>query len=290
MKELKTLEYSASDAEGDQFGLTLPKPSKVEIAWRIAEKWRHPNFIISDRFAAEPREVPVYSYPVEEKFSKQISQLFGANPSTYAPLKGHDGIDWWLVVRSYILAPADMTITDTILQTKSYGRHAWSLDEFGHRNIFGHLHEFLCKKGDFIKRGQAFASSGGNLDDPYHGFSTGPHLHWEVRPSWASISNGYAGAENQLPWITYGQVTPTPPPEAKPIAKLVVTNPAGLTVRRSSSIYGASVRILKVNEEVYLYDIGQNDLWGKIDPYANEFVAIQYNKKFYTKVKEFLNI
>jgi murein DD-endopeptidase MepM/ murein hydrolase activator NlpD len=209
----------------DELRLSLETPYKVEqtprfedMVSRLFSKVRHVD-IYNQKWvlAGEPE----LSYPVEAKFAKQISQLFGMNPSTYYPLKGHDGIDWWLTVRTPIMAPCDMTITDLILQTNSYGRHAWGRDFMGNRYIFGHLNEWLCEKGDVIKRGQIFALSGGNVEDPYHGFSTGAHLHFELRPIWASISNGYVGAVDPMPYFRLGAATPIQPDIPEPTGYVI---------------------------------------------------------------------
>jgi murein DD-endopeptidase MepM/ murein hydrolase activator NlpD len=202
----------------------------IDNTLRILSKFRHlPPLWQAEYYKAT---YPVFSHPVDMR-QAWITQRFGANPASYAPLKGHDGIDYGQNVGLPVICPVEwMKITDLILQKNSYGRHAWGIDEFGHRYIFGHLHSFECEKGQEFSRGQIFATSGGNLDDPYHGYSTGPHLHSEWRPVWASISNGYAGAENQEPYITFGDVVPVIP---EPLFWMI-NNTGGLRYRSSPKI------------------------------------------------------
>lgn len=251
---------------------------------RLISKLRYINPIFGTRYKGEV--VSVFTYPIEEKYSKQISQRFGVNPALYKPLKGHDGIDWWLAVKTPLIIPTErMTITDLITQTNSYGRHIWGKDENGHRHIFGHLNSFLCQKGDVLERGRVFALSGGNLEDPYHGYSTGAHLHWEWRPTWASIANGYAGAEDQWPFIK-GTVLPIPVPVPEPLYYMTVVADQ-LRVRKTASLSGLTIEYLHKGDIVPIYgDILDGRVWARISPYSDRFACMQENAVKYMEVKK----
>jgi murein DD-endopeptidase MepM/ murein hydrolase activator NlpD len=252
---------------------------------RFLSKFRYVNIYNPEYLRVD---YPQFSSPVDMKIA-YISQLFGVNPRDYYPMKGHDGIDYGLSVGSAVRAPIDMTITDLILQKNSYGRHAIAKDVLGHRQIFGHLHEWQCSKGDFIKRGQQFALSGGDLADPYHGYSSGPHLHWEWRPAWANQFNGYGGAENQLPYITFGDVIyPTP----KAFMIVNVKNPNGATLGlnvRNNKGKGPAIGSLEPGQEVEIFEISTVEAFGKIDPYADKWIALVSAKRPYVEVKKFIN-
>ncbi len=226
--------YAMKFYNDDEHGGELPPlpPNAIEQVSRIFSKYRHLHPLYNRNYLKVA--YPIFNHPVDLT-RWWISQYFGANPASYSPLKGHDGLDYACNVGTAVMCPVDrMTIIDLVLQKNSYGRHVWGQDDYGHKYIFGHLHEWLVSKGDVVTRGQIFATSGGNLDDPYHGYSTGPHLHWEWRPVWASIANGYAGAENQLPYVTYGTVVPVVIPEPEPLFYLVVNEKGNMLQERTS--------------------------------------------------------
>ena len=263
-----------------------PKSDMFSMSDRIISKLRHspPTFIF--RYKAE-KIYPIFSHPIDVN-KWWISQKFGENPKSYYPLKGHDGLDYACNVGTSIMCPVErMTIIDIVIQTGSYGRHVWGVDNYGHKHIFGHLHACIASKGDIVTRGQIFATSGGNLDDPYHGYSTGPHLHWEWRPIWASIYNGYGGAEDQLPYVIYGDVTPTPIPITEPLFYMI-NQTEGLTVRTSPKIpalnnnktgeklsKGARIPIYSGCPEKLDYLEGR--VWGKISDKSEKYACIQEN-------------
>jgi len=268
------------------FGTAVPPPEQAEfldIVSRYLSKYRHMQPLYNPGYFRNVfrDDYPVFSHPIDIK-KAWITQHFGANPASYKPLLGHDGIDYGANVGTAVTCPVEkMAIIDLILQTKSYGRHVWGQDPSGHRYIFGHLHEFCCSKGDIFTRGQIFATSGGNLDDPYHGFSTGPHLHSEWRPVWASNSNGYAGAVDQEPYITFGEVEPIPVPEPEPLFWLIV-NTDGLQIRSSAKIpwnnnNRTGERLAKGTKvPVYREDL-EGRTWAKISSKSERYACISEN-------------
>ena len=218
-------------------------------------------------------------YPVPGNYTQAISQLFGANPQNYAPMKGHDGIDWAVPVGTMGLAAADGKITKLALSKTGYGRQLWMVDSQGNTLIYGHNHSWLCAVGDVVKRGQPIITTGGDLADPYRGYSTGPHLHFELRPAGVSSGNGYGGAVDPMPYIT-GQIMPDPIAIA---TGTVIAN--GLRVRNKPSITGAVLDYLMAGSEITIYSIG-GDVWVKIDPQADRWVAARIgNADFITGVK-----
>lgn len=228
---------------------------------------------------------PVFSHPVDMK-KAWITQVFGANPQYYTPMKGHDGIDYGLNVGSNVFSPvAEMEVTNLILAKTGYGRNARTIDEFGHRYIFGHLHEFLCEEKQVIKRGEIFALSGGDLADPYHGYSTGPHLHWEWRPIWAVITNGYGGAENQQPFIT-GNAVPIPAPIPEPLYYMVVVAD-NLRIRTSPSLAGTTIEFFKKGDVVPVYgEYLDGRKWIKITPYSDRYACAKENNTQFMELRK----
>jgi hypothetical protein len=135
-----------------------------------------------------------------------VSQVFGVNAQSYPGMKGHNGID---LSRSKvglpIYAAADGVVTVAVEKLKSYGRHVFiHHDEHGgFITIYGHLQSMSVKKGDKVQAGQQIGTMGGDPTDadPYDGYSTGPHLHFELRPDEESRSNGFYGAVDPFPWL-----------------------------------------------------------------------------------------
>ena len=250
---------------------------------RILEKLRYLPPLWNKKY--QTVETLKFSHPVDMK-TAWITQEFGANPALYRPMAGHDGRDYGLSEGRECAGPVDeMEVTDTILQKNSYGRHVTTIDTYGHRYIFGHLHEFLCQKKDIIKRGQVFATTGGGLQDPYRGYSTGPHLHWEWRPVWASLLNGYGGAEDQKPYMTFGPVTFFYPGAPESLGTGTVKNLLGLTVRAGPSIKAKALRYLVNNQTFDYYAVNQQEVFLKISPTKEEYVALVSGGKAYSEME-----
>lgn len=146
---------------------------------------------------------------------KTTTQIFGVNPQLYAQfgIKGHNGIDYALEVDRKIFATHDGEIvyagTDNnegkgiVIRTTDQFEYNSGLAFF--KTIYWHLESFNVKVGDKVKAGD-FIGIGDNT-----GFSTGPHLHFGLKPqalneenwTWWNIeqNNGYAGAIDPYPYF-----------------------------------------------------------------------------------------
>lgn len=134
-----------------------------------------------------------------------ITQKFGENPKVYAKfgLKGHDGVDLRTrffdspLGRRYVTASHDGVVEVVRADVGGYGTHIRLRGADGCMTIYGHLSKSYVSKGDVIKAGQRMALTGNT------GFSSGPHLHFEFRPSgWEKHSNdGWGGAVDPLPYL-----------------------------------------------------------------------------------------
>lgn len=135
----------------------------------------------------------------------KITQPFGVDwvdGHTYSAwgLKGHNGLDFSAKIGTPIYAVADGFVEARgSAQDTGYGISAWLYvyieDDQRLEIVHGHCSQ-VVKTGD-VKKGDIIALSGNT------GFSTGPHLHFGVRPqvlhngSWTYDSaNGYAGCIN----------------------------------------------------------------------------------------------
>ena len=125
--------------------------------------------------------VPALSWP---EVGFVVSQGFG--PSDLAgepPFAGYDhfhlGIDLAAPEGTQVLAPADGVVVLTGSPT-AYGRYMgfgnYAVVDFGGgvTAIFGHMDEIHAVAGQHVARGQVIGIEGST------GYSTGPHLHFEV--------------------------------------------------------------------------------------------------------------
>jgi murein DD-endopeptidase MepM/ murein hydrolase activator NlpD len=138
----------------------------------------------------------------------KITQPFGVDwidGKTYSGmgLKGHNGLDFSARIGTSLYAVADGYVEKHgSLTDNGYGLSAWLYhyieNDYRLEIINAHLSDVI-KIGN-VKQGEVIAKTGNS------GFSTGPHLHFGVRPQilqngkWTYDSaNGYAGCINPQP-------------------------------------------------------------------------------------------
>ena len=104
-----------------------------------------------------------------------ITELFGMR---HDPINGvwemHNGIDMGCPMSTTLRAPADGTV---VYEGRFSGYGNMLMVQCGQHMtlLFGHLKSFIATKGQAVKRGQVIALTDNT------GWSTGPHLHFEVR-------------------------------------------------------------------------------------------------------------
>jgi len=108
-----------------------------------------------------------------------ISSYFGKRNSEVGP-SNHKGVDIPTSSGSPVYAPLDGTVLNAMDTTPNGCGGFISLDHKTLETKFCHLSKWVVRKGDKVKRGQIIGYSGGGQNDPYHGSSTGPHLHYEI--------------------------------------------------------------------------------------------------------------
>lgn len=107
--------------------------------------------------------------------SGHISSGYGPRMSPYAQrIKMHEGIDIGAPVGTTIVAPADGVITFSGPKP-GFGNFVQIDHGYGVETIFGHASTLSVRKGQKISRGDRIATVGNT------GYSTGPHVHYEVR-------------------------------------------------------------------------------------------------------------
>lgn len=119
------------------------------------------------------------------------------NPYRKYGLSGHNGLDLRVKVGEPVYA-----ICNGVIEHKNdpsgYGTYVkLTSTARGTVYIYAHLSGYGTNNGATVKKGD-IVGYGGNT-----GFSTAPHLHFEVRPPSGVKTNGYFGAVDPLPFIQY---------------------------------------------------------------------------------------
>lgn len=87
----------------------------------------------------------------------------------------HPALDLTTAYDDPVLAIADGTIETTEVSSLGYGRHIIIKHENGYSSLYAHLSKILVQTGNKVTQGQTIGTVGSS------GWSTGTHLHLEVR-------------------------------------------------------------------------------------------------------------
>ena len=110
----------------------------------------------------------------------QITQVFGPTSVTLEPALGpykhfHTGIDISAPLGTAVMAAADGIVVAVGHTTSGYGNYVIIAHGGGIATLYGHLLATKVRYGDKVVRGQVIGLEGST------GFSTGPHVHFELR-------------------------------------------------------------------------------------------------------------
>ncbi|HAS2965817.1 TPA: M23 family metallopeptidase, partial [Vibrio cholerae] len=115
-----------------------------------------------------PSGSPVLGARTSSGYGKRIHPVTGQ-------LKIHRGQDFAVNIGTPIYATADGVVEVTRISKTGSGNFIRLLHAYGFSSSYSHLHKFVVKNGDFVKKGDLLAYSGNS------GLSSGPHLHYEIR-------------------------------------------------------------------------------------------------------------
>jgi hypothetical protein len=137
-----------------------------------------------------------------------ITQYFGETLFDYSKfgLIGHNGIDYATPLNTPLLASSDGVIGRVGYENGGYGNYVRINADWGGRVITAHMNKYIVKLNQHVSAGDLIGYSGNT------GFSSAPHLHFEVRPNTEPTNNGYNGAIDPLPYLDSGISTPVSPP------------------------------------------------------------------------------
>jgi hypothetical protein len=122
-----------------------------------------------------------FDWPIAFRGHPPITQRFGCTDvpgEPYSPdcvtHRFHTGLD--LGVRSGTPVYATAAGVARVIQSDSgYGNHVVLTHGSGWITVYAHLSQFTVRDGEVVRRGDPVGLSGST------GFSTGPHLHYEIR-------------------------------------------------------------------------------------------------------------
>lgn len=120
------------------------------------------------------RSIPAIQ-PIENKDLKRIASGFGMRIHPILRYrKMHQGMDFTAPKGTDVYATGYGIIVKIKYSRRGYGNCITIDHGFGYETIYGHLNKILVEKGSKVKRGQVIGEVGNS------GFSTGPHLHYEI--------------------------------------------------------------------------------------------------------------
>lgn len=110
----------------------------------------------------------------------QMTQVFGPSQLPFEPAFGgfahfHTGVDIAGPENDPVLAADDGRVVETVVGSSGYGNYVVIGHANGVTTLYGHLNQILVKPGDQIRQGDTLGLEGST------GYSTGPHVHFEVR-------------------------------------------------------------------------------------------------------------
>ena len=104
-----------------------------------------------------------------------ITSYYGPRLSPYSGrVKMHEGLDIGANIGTPVLSPADGIVTFSGSKP-GFGNFIQIDHGYGMETIYAHAQSLNVSKGQIIKRGYLIAKVGNT------GYSTGPHLHYEIR-------------------------------------------------------------------------------------------------------------
>jgi len=167
----------------------------------------------------------------------RVTQYFGVNPQIYKKfrLAGHNGLDYGVSIGTRVKAAEKGRVNKTGFDSAGYGNYIkLDHDNGRYQTLYAHLSSYAVNTGQTVERGEIIGYTGNT------GFSTGPHLHFELRIPSQKIPGYPNGEQNPLPH--FAAVGPEPDPIViVPPGYVRVTAPAGLHVRTEPRMTGTIV-------------------------------------------------
>lgn len=154
-----------------QLNIILEQEKNLQSAMQVQKK-NMENLLYAIQNENYRREVTPSQWPVE---SYDITSGFGSrvNPFDNYSSDWHPGIDIADNYGAPVYASAS-GVVESAGWYGGYGRYIKIAHDYGYETAYGHLSSIGVKAGEYVEKGQVIGRVGSS------GYSTGPHLHFEV--------------------------------------------------------------------------------------------------------------
>jgi len=115
-----------------------------------------------------------------EKISYNPTSAFGVVRPGLDTKKAHPGVDLHASSGTIVYSPGDGVVIDAEIRNDGCGGTLFIDHKNGYKSRYCHLRQINVSKGDTVKQGQKVGLTGGGKGEIGQGFSTGPHLHFEI--------------------------------------------------------------------------------------------------------------
>lgn len=176
---------------------------------------------------------------------------------------GHSGMDYAVPLKTPVNAAADGVVSAVKVDPDGYGLYIIVRHNFGD-TLYAHLHSHKVKVGTKVAAGQCIGLSGNS------GWSTGPHLHFELRVPAYPIPGYKTGARDPYPYLmAAGSGAPKPEPKPNSGKLRLRVEQAGLNIREAPTTSAPVLDQFQGGEEIEVLDIGGQDAWVQVRETAN---------------------
>ena len=176
--EVKSHHYSKHTIRPSEDSSYIPTTSAIQfrpvtfsLGFSVSVPWHSEQK--SEEYRTRAGSSPLMSVSGLQ-FQSPMSNNVITSPFGYRWGRAHEGIDLDANRGDEVLAAADGVVEETST-TASYGRKIVIRHGREYTTVYAHLHRFLVKEGDRVRRGQVIGQAGSS------GNVTGVHLHFEVR-------------------------------------------------------------------------------------------------------------
>ncbi len=145
----------------------------------------------SDRYLPQPTpSAKGYIWPAQGNLTSGFGMRFN---------RPHNGVDIAAPIGTPIVAAASGVVVFAGWSNQGLGHQVTLRHSDGNLTVYGHNQRLLVTSGQTVERGQQIAEMGST------GYSTGPHLHFEIHRQGSKAVNPIAFLPGQKPSLTPAQ-------------------------------------------------------------------------------------